>query len=198
LLISFCIAVIPAEAATNLKITSTNLYALQSEGIWKVPLGSSGELLVSQSAKDLYIPYQKSWWVNEIGTYGWQAADYANKSTSYGQCTSFVKTLSKSTLGTGSWKQGLNVMTNTISPGTVIATFNSTGVYINKPGESHTAIFRGYVLDSSGKKIGIKVWDQNWVGVSLGYTRDKGLIGRHSITTGIGTHSAKNYYVVQV
>lgn len=179
----FCTAIMPAQAATDLKTTSTNLYALRSEGTWKTY--GSGELLISQSAKDLYIPYQKSIWVSSpVYAYGWQAADY--QGYYYGQCVSLVKTLSKSTKVTGSWIKGRNVISSgNVLPGTVIATFSGSSYY------GHAAIFRGYVLDSYGKKIGIKVWDQNWV--------KSGLIGRHSITTGTSsTSKATNYYVVQV
>lgn len=193
LLLAFCIVIIPAEAATDLKITSTNLKALQTEGTWKSY--GSGELLVSQSTKNLYVPYQKSIWVSEINAYGLQAADYEGKR--YGQCVSLVKSLSESTTPANSWKRGRKVTDlMDVKPGTVIATFNSAGKYTNKPGQSHVAIFKAYVLDSKGN-LGINVWDQNWVGQKK-YQDSTGLIGRHSIMPrGTKTHNANNYYVVQ-
>lgn len=194
MLLTFCIVVAPAEAATDLKITSTNLYALQNEGTWKSYTGSGGELLVSQSAKDLYLPYQKSIWVNEIGTYGWQAANF--KGESYGDCVSFVKTLSQTTKT--SWIKGRNVVkSKDVKPGTVIATFSGSSY------SGHAAIFRGYEI-KKGKIVGIKVWDQNWVGYpkyrNILPSQRLGLIGRHSLTTNgtTKTNKANNYYVVKV
>jgi hypothetical protein len=180
----FCVAIMPAEAskpkaAHDLMITSTNLSALQTEGTWKAYYGSGGELLVSQSAKDLSLPYQKSIWVNEIGAYGWQAANY--KGGSYGQCVSLVSTLSKSDVAPRNWIKGREVLSGNVKPGTVIATFSG-----EKYNNHHAAIFSGYV---PGSKV-IDVWDQNWVGHSK-YYDSMGLIGRHSIN---GTQ----YYVVQI
>lgn len=69
-----------------------------------------------------------------------------------GQCVSYVKTVCPSLLGTISWKKGVLVKNNMrILPGTVIATFNSSGKY-----EGHAAI---YVSQNSA---GINVYDQ-WV-----------------------------------
>lgn len=183
----FCVVIIPAQAskpkaAHDLMITSTNLNALQNQGIWKA-CGSSGELLVSQSTKDLYVPYQKSIWVNEIGTYGLQAGDYNGKS--YGECADLVSALSQRAKVTTSWKKGRNViLSQNVLPGTVIATFSGSSY------KGHTAIFRGYYM-KNGQIVGIKVWDQNWVKTRL--------VGRHIITTGTKPqHFASKYYVVQI
>lgn len=182
-LLTFCIVIVPAEAATDLKITPTNLNALQTEGTWKSY--NSGELLVSQSTKNLYVPYQKSIWVSApVYAYGLQAADYEGKR--YGECVSLVKTLSKSTTPASSWKRGQKVSSGGVKPGTVIATFS--GSHYNS---GHAAIFRGYNV-KNGKIVGIKVWDQNWVGYPTYVGNGMGLIGTHSIT------SFSNYYVVQV
>ena len=67
-----------------------------------------------------------------------------------GQCVSYVKKVCPSLPVTALWKKGSPAKDNkTILPGTVIATFNSTGTY-----EGHAAIF------VSQGKGGIDVYDQ--------------------------------------
>lgn len=69
-----------------------------------------------------------------------------------GQCVSYVKMVCPSLLATSSWKKGEHVKNiKKIFPGTVIATFNSSGKY-----EGHAAI---YVSQNSS---GVNVYDQ-WV-----------------------------------
>jgi hypothetical protein len=69
-----------------------------------------------------------------------------------GQCVSYVKTVCPSLPATSYWKRGAAVKENkALLPGTVIATFNSSGKY-----EGHAAI---YVNQTSA---GINVYDQ-WV-----------------------------------
>jgi len=107
------------------------------------------------------------------------------------QCVDFVRVLSNTRqIQTKYWKQGPNVMTSTdIEPGTVIATFVN-GRYPSEGG-GHVAVFAGFEY-SDGKRIGFRVFDQNW-------RNDGGLgvVGKHFIYTwGSGVSDADNYYIV--
>lgn len=116
----------------------------------------------------------------------------------YGQCVSFVKSVSKSTLGTNSWKRGRNVLQSVqnqpVARGAAIAKFKSDGGY-DCCGSGHVAIFDKYYY-VNGVLKGIVVWDQNYV-YNCG-AGDCGLIGWHVIsTTNSGsTSDAAAYYVV--
>ncbi|MDP2368492.1 BPSL0067 family protein [Rhodoferax sp.] len=67
-----------------------------------------------------------------------------------GQCVSYAKRVCPTLPATSAWKKGASVKNHTtISPGTVIATFNATSKY-----EGHAAI---YVSQSPA---GISVYDQ--------------------------------------
>jgi hypothetical protein len=107
-----------------------------------------------------------------------------------GECVSFVKSLTDtSEVNTSSWIKGKRVMDGGIQPGTVIATFMLEGGKKFDPGgNSHTAIFKGYLEDGSG----FEVWDQNW--------DFKGVIGTHPIVINGSKKDpntiANNYYVV--
>lgn len=175
----------------DLKITDKNLNAL-NQGKWAVYSGTSypSKLLVYGSAKfDVPSKCQRSIWVGSINAIS--MTDYVGSKDYWGECVSFAKALSKSTLNTNYWIKGRNVVSSgNVKPGTVIATFGSNGKYLNKRGYSHTAIFREYVRDSNWKIIGFSVWDQNYV--------KTGIVGRHDIRSGTKTSEATNYYVVQV
>lgn len=177
------------EAAQDLRITDYNLNSMQNWGTWTSY--GSGELLVWGGYPSILdVNYQK---LKMVGTI--RATTVAdNKGWNYGECVSLAKALSKSnvvTTGENGWKKGDRVMTSySVTPGTVIATFGaSNGGYYG-----HAAIFRGYVYDSSGKRIGILVWDQNYI------PDHGGVVARHEIrTTGTKlTNNANNYYAVKV
>jgi len=107
------------------------------------------------------------------------------------QCVDFVRVLSNTRqIQTKYWKQGPNVMTSTdIEPGTVIATFVN-GRYPSEGG-GHVAVFAGFEY-SDGKRIGFRVFDQNWRNDS-----GLGVVGKHFIYTwGSGVSDADNYYIV--
>gem|GEM_PF-559816 len=198
------------EGAQELKITNNNLLVLQ-QGKW-VKYGSTGSELFELQRGDfathpiLYFPdvpskHQKLVMVGD--TKALTMTDYAGSSGYWGECVSFAKALSGSTVQTSKWIRGQNVVfSGNVKPGTVIATFdeiideNTKEVTYKYRG--HTAIFREYIKDSKSKITGIKVWDQNWVGRPT----HKGLVGRHNITSGIDknrtTHFATNYYIVQI
>lgn len=180
-------AIVPsAQAAQDLRITDYNLNSLQNWGTW-MSYGS-GELLVWKGYPGILdVNYQK---LKIVGTI--RATTVAdNKGWNYGECVSLAKALSKNNVVTGSWTKGDKVMSfYSVTPGTVIATFGaSNGGYYG-----HAAIFRGYVYDSSGKRIGILVWDQNYI------PDQGGVVARHEIrTTGTKlTNNANNYYAVKV
>ncbi|WP_052401533.1 BPSL0067 family protein [Muricoccus aerilatus] len=84
---------------------------------------------------------------------------YIGRSTGSGQCVALVQAAKPEVGKTAGWTRGEAVRGNTsLQPGTIIATFNSTGRYTNaEDGSSHAAIYLGQ--DESG----IQVLDQ-WVG----------------------------------
>ena len=178
--VTLTISAMPSQAAQGLKITDTNLNALQNQGTWESY--GSGELLVFDSAKDLYAPHKQSKIVGNVNAL--TVADY--QGYYWGECVSFAKALSQSIKVTKNWKTGRNVvLSGDVTPGTVIATFDGTDNYDNdQSGNQHTAIFRDYIRNSNGQITGIKVWDQNYVSPKV--------VGRHDIT------SATKYYVVQI
>lgn len=118
----------------------------------------------------------------------------------YGQCVSFVKSVSKSTLGTNTWLRGRNVLqsyqSQPVARGAAIAKFKSDGTY-DCCGNGHVAIFDRYYYENGVLK-GILVWDQNYVRNCGG--DNCGLVGYHLIsTTNSGTVSdAAAYYVVML
>lgn len=118
----------------------------------------------------------------------------------YGECVSFVKSLAKSTIVTGSWSRGRNVLWSypLVPRGTAIAKFNADGSYDSSGGTGHVAIFDRLYYEGGVLK-GILVWDQNYV-YGCAYPCGQGLVGYHMIPiTGSGaTTDAAAYYVVQV
>ena len=118
----------------------------------------------------------------------------------WGECVFAVQALSKSNIlagvknadGSPSWSRGKRVIDGGIAPGTVIATFTANnGLEFDSSGNSHTAVFKGYVNN------GIEVWDQNWD--SQNSVNGNGVFGKHYIyTSDSGTSNANNYYVVKI
>ena len=93
---------------------------------------------------------------------GFIAADYARyigRSVGSGQCVALVQATNPGIGPTRSWQCGAPVQGNTdLRPGTIIATFDSSGCYANAmDGSSHTAIYLGQ------NERGIQVMDQ-WAG----------------------------------
>ncbi len=82
---------------------------------------------------------------------------YLNKSVGDGQCVAYVREAS-SAPATGLWRKGNSVRASDyLISGTVIATFDSTGLYgSRKDGTCHAAIF---IAKSA---VGIVVYDQ-WI-----------------------------------
>ena len=189
LIMAMFATVTTAEAATDLKVTDYNLNSLQNWGAW-TPY-SYGELLRWEGYPSILdVNCQKLKWVGSIPAVS--VDDNQCSGWYYGECVSFVKALSKSNVVTGDWERGSKVMSyNVIQPGTVIATFNSNGDYYG-----HTAIFRGYAY-SNGQRVGIQVWDQNYLPYLYG------VVARHDIRSRGTTYptdpnNANNYYVVRV
>lgn len=181
----------PAEAATDLKITDYNLNILQNHAIWV--LYGNGYLMQWPSLLDANYQYLRM-----VGSI--KATQVNDMDNLYpGECVSLVKSLSKSRVITSNWIKGDNVIVSgifgvPIAPGTAIATFNSNNKY--EPG--HAAIFRSYTYDRwTGRINGFWVWDQN-------YLPNKGkVVAWHwipvkSTTNPIDPNSANNYWVIRV
>ncbi|MFA6097664.1 MAG: BPSL0067 family protein [Candidatus Paceibacterota bacterium] len=180
----FAMAMVPAGAASDLKITDYNLNSLQNWGTWTQYKYTGWALLRWEYGPSILdATYQKKRMVGDV-----PAITVADMKGGYwGECVSLVKALSKSTVATDGWAKGDNVvLTGSVKPGTAIATFNSAGVY-----SGHVAIFRDYVRDSGGKIKEVLVWDQNYVSPYV--------VGRHNFKiAGSGVNNASSYYVVRV
>ena len=180
-----------AEAATDLRVTDHNLYALKYWGSWTSY--GSGELLRWEGyPAALDVNYQKQRMVGNI-----RATTVADNNGWYwGQCVSLVKALSKNNVATGSWIRGRQVMNNgDLTQGTVIATFRSDGSYDSWGGSTHVAIFDRWhwVYLGGGRWTidGFYVWDQNYVSSYV--------VGKHLLKqSGYGNGDADRYYVVRV
>lgn len=176
--------VTPVSAAHDLKITNYNLYALQHYGTWYQY--GNGELLKWEGYPSILdVNCQKLKWVGSIPAVS--VDDNQCTGWYYGQCVSLVKALSKNDVTTSNWQKGNSVMaTNSVVPGTVIATFDSNGNYYG-----HVAVFRGYIDSSSGGRVGIMVYDQNYVSPLV--------VGKHDLmASGSGVNDADKYYAVRV
>lgn len=173
--IAFCVAVVPVQAAHELKATQTNTNFLYTYGAWAKY--GSGQLLKYSSINGLDVAPKTKTKIM-VGTI--DAVKVGN-----GQCTDFVKGVSKNSEATSNWIRGRKVVGGSISGGTAIAVFGSNNKYANSLTTSHTAIFGNYISS------GFNIWDGNWV--------KSYLVGRHSIyTTGTGRSDADNYYVVEI
>lgn len=109
--------------------------------------------------------------------------DLAKSSSYCGQCVSYVKTVCPVLPATISWKKGAAVKNNrSITPGTIIATFNSLGRY-----EGHAAV---YVRQTAS---GIDVYDQYVNGAS------PKAVGPRLLRWGAGgrSNNGDNFYVVE-
>lgn len=116
-----------------------------------------------------------------VGSNSTEVAD--NGGTYWGECVSLVKAATKNNTTTSGWVAGAGVFTG-LRSGTAIATF-SNGHYFG-----HTAIFLGYVRNSSGARIGIRVADQNW---------GARVVKRHVIyRSGSGVGDADRYHAILV
>ena len=116
-----------------------------------------------------------------VGSNDTEVAD--NGGTFWGECVSLVKAATKNNTTTSGWVEGAGVFTG-LRSGTAIATFPN-GHYFG-----HTAIFLGYVRNSSGSTIGIRVADQNW---------GARIVKRHVIyRSGSGVGDADSYHAILV
>ena len=116
-----------------------------------------------------------------VGTNDTEVAD--NFGGYWGECVSLVKAATKNNTTTSGWVEGTGVF-NGLRSGTAIATFTS-GHYAG-----HTAIFLGYVRNSAGSTIGIRVADQNW---------GARIVKRHVIyRSGTGVADADRYHAILV
>ena len=116
-----------------------------------------------------------------VGTNNTEVAD--NGGTFWGECVSLVKAATKNNTTTSGWVEGSGVFTG-LRSGTAVATF-SNGHYFG-----HTAIFLGYVKNSSGATVGIRVADQNW---------GARIVKRHVIyRSGSGVADADRYHAILV
>jgi len=191
LLLAMFAMVTTAEAERDLKITDYNLNALKYRFSW-APYGN-GELMIWQPGPtNLDANYQKPRMVGNI-----RATTVAdNNGWLWGQCVSFVKSLSKNNVATSNWIRGRQVINNgDLSQGTVIATFKSNGKYDSWGETTHVAIFDRwhwvYLGGGRWKIDGFYVWDQNYVSSYV--------VGRHLLKqSGLGNNNADNYYVVRI
>ena len=188
--VALCAMATPASATRELIITDYNLNVLRNHASW-TPY-SYGELMLWPNPLDVSCQKQKM-----VGNIRAVSVD-DNQCTGwyYGECVSFAKALSKSnvrTRGRDGWKPGVSLFTyNLIAPGTVIATFGSNGKYYG-----HTAIFTGNYVYSNGRRVGIEVWDQNYL------PNRYGVVARHNIRSKGTTYptdptNANNYCTVVV
>jgi len=108
-----------------------------------------------------------------------QVDDYVGTDGYWGECVSFVKALSETTVPTGDWSPGKSALDGSldgsIMQGTVVATFSGKD-HIFISGTDHTAIYKGTLAD------GFEVWDQNWDGTNKN-TPPTGAVGTHEIKT---------------
>jgi hypothetical protein len=194
IIVLLSVAVLPAMAYTDLKITNARVTYLQRPDVWTIYQAATSttpaSYILNWAAPGLNLPYQYSTKITKSDGTTITAYSCSSPTNTYpGKCTSFVESASNSKLTTGSWKQGRHVVDGGIITGTAIATLDKNG-YITG---GHSAIFASYYY-SNGKIAGILVWDQNY------YPNAKGVIGYHCIKIGGSTFNsnANNYYVIQV
>jgi len=189
----------PAQAYTDLAITSNNLNTLNSftnSGAWH-NIGANSYLLKWYGGGEYFEAEWKAPALYYSIITATIMADYGGNY--WDQCVSMVKNLAHSTVGTASWYRGAHVMDGGISSGTTIARFvwsSGQGRYVYvSDGSCHAAIFREYTYDQYGNIDGIIVRDQNW----WTNENDEGVVSMHKISnTGSGVSDADNYYVIQV
>jgi hypothetical protein len=119
---------------------------------------------------------------SSLGPYDTAPTDQKSHPDYCGQCVSFVRQVCRTLPGTASWKKGKQVKNNTgVTPGTVIATFNTSSKY-----EGHAAIF--VRLDDPG----IYVYDQ-WVSGA------PKAVGPRTLRWGAhgNSNNGDNFYVVE-
>lgn len=169
-----------SAAKQDLHITDNNLKALMWWTVW-TPYESNGADLAT--------------WPAAFNTYGGsKTLVYYNSIPAIkvrnGECVAFVNALAnRNGISSDDWDRGINVMSAStdITRGTIIATFSDLTTYYG-----HVAIFGGYLYDSTGRRNGLFVWDQNYV-PSYG-----GVVARHFIkTSNTKVMNAASYYVVQ-
>ncbi|CAG0969288.1 hypothetical protein ANRL3_01395 [Anaerolineae bacterium] len=120
---------------------------------------------------------------SSLGPFTEAPSDNAKGPNYCGQCVSYVKTVCPTLPSTSSWKKGALVKDNKdILPGTVIATFNSSGNY-----EGHAAIYDSQI------PAGINVYDQ-WV-----TPPNPKAVGPRLLRWGAhgNSNNADNFYVVE-
>ncbi len=92
--------------------------------------------------------------------------------------------LSRVEVDTSGWSKGSRVVDGGVSPGMVIAIFDSWGRY-----QSNCAVFQGYITDEGGRIIGFEVQVRN-----LTYGK---VLGRHTLhPSEDGINDAGDYFVV--
>ena len=93
---------------------------------------------------------------SETGSVASGYMQYVGRSVGSGQCVALLQTVDPSVGLTATWRAGGDVQGNTLlQPGTMIATFDSSGRYANATdGSSHAAIYLGQNAQ------GIQVLDQ--------------------------------------
>jgi hypothetical protein len=181
----------PVEALQDLKITDYNLNTLKGYGTSWYPYGS-GDLAMWPGGFNTYGASKTLVYVNSpLGTIS--AIKIGD-----GECVAFVKAMSNTNnIASSNWKWGVNVMSATtyIPQGTLIATFRPDGTYDSwgTNGKNHVAVFGGYQYDVFLRRVGIFVWDQNYL-PSKGKVVARHLIGLSGIDD---VRNANNYYVVR-
>ena len=167
----------PAMAYTTMRVTSGNLTTLS--GFPTTAYGTSGKLKYTYGVK--LAAYSRTEY--NVGGY----YRIGNPSTGTAWCVDAVKSLSNNFRSTTYWVKGGQVTAGGVSPGVIIATFNSSGKY-----SGHVAVFKRYIRNSAGTITGIEVWDQNW---SSPYDY---MFRKHVLyKTGTGLADADSYYWVK-
>lgn len=208
LIVLLAVAVLPAMAYTDLKITNSDtLKYLKDQNHWGT-YGTSGgytKYFLYWNNPGLKFAHQQKYSTSAGIAYECGKPEGGSD----GLCTSFTQSVTSdpyatkskypvSVNGVGKWHKGKNVMNlKNVAVGTVVATFPQNGdVYQTGAKPSyHTVVFAGYEVTSSNYK-GFWAWDQN-------YYSDP-IIGKHLIKVGgsssstAGNGDANNYYVVQV
>ena len=143
------VALLPAMAYTDLKITDARVTYLQRGDVWTIYQAATSttpaNYILNWATPGLNLPYQYSTKITKSDGTTINAYSCSSPTNTYpGKCTSFVESASNSKLTTGSWKQGRHVVDGGIITGTAIATLDKNG-YISG---GHSAIFASYSLGS--------------------------------------------------
>lgn len=178
----------PTEALQDIWITQDNFNALNGYGTSWYPY-SSGYLAMYPGNFNTYgVSKTRVYVSSPLGSI--PAIKIAD-----GECVAFAKAMSNTNnVASSNWRRGNNVISSTVSRGMLIATFKADGTYDSwgTNGKNHVAVFAGYQYDVFFRKVGIFIWDQNYL------PNKGGVVAKHLIgISGTEVNNANNYYIVQ-